>query len=99
MEICIAGIGYVGLSLGVLLAQNRKVKLVDIAPEKVAAINNGKSPIIDPEIQSVLDRCSLQLSAELLCEESYADASYIIVALPTNFNEVTNSFDTTAIDD
>lgn len=98
MKIAVAGTGYVGLSLAVLLSQRHKVTAVDIIQEKVDMINNRKSPIVDPEIESFLSEKSLDLSATLDGESAYKDADFIIIATPTNYDVDKNSFDTSSID-
>ena len=81
-KIAVAGTGYVGLSLAVLLAQHNKVKAVDIIPEKVELINNKKSPIQDEYIEKYLAEKELDLTATLDAEEAYKDAEYVIIAAP-----------------
>ena len=96
--IAVAGTGYVGLSLAVLLAQNNKVYAVDILPEKVEMINNRKSPIEDKEIEEYLATKELDLVATLDGESVYKNADYVIIATPTNYNEDKNYFDTSAVE-
>ncbi len=98
MKIAVAGTGYVGLSLAVLLAQHNEVKAIDILPEKVELINNRKSPIQDDYIEKYLAEKELNLKATLSAEEAYADADYIIVAAPTNYDSDKNFFDTGAVE-
>lgn len=98
MKIAIAGTGYVGLSLAVLLAQHNQVTAVDVIPEKVDIINTRKSPIKDDEIEEFLDNRPLRLLATLDGKEAYSDAELVVVATPTNYNEVTNSFDTSLVE-
>ncbi|MBR4742547.1 MAG: nucleotide sugar dehydrogenase [Desulfovibrio sp.] len=98
MKIAIAGTGYVGLSLAVLLAQHNEVIAVDIMPEKVELINNKRSPIQDREIEEYLAGRDLNLIATLDAEQAYRDADFIIVATPTNYDEETQRFDTSSID-
>ena len=97
-KIAVAGTGYVGLSLAVLLAQNNKVTAVDIVPEKVDLINNRKSPIADEYIEKYLSEKELDLTATLDGDLAYKDADYIIVAAPTNYDSKMNHFDTSAVE-
>lgn len=98
MKIAVAGTGYVGLSLAVLLAQHNEVKAVDILPEKVDMINNKKSPIQDDYIEKYLSEKELDLVATLDAEAAYKDAEYVIVAAPTNYDSKKNFFDTSAVE-
>ena len=98
MKIAIAGTGYVGLSLAVLLAQNNKVKAVDIIPAKVKLINKKKSPIADKEIEKFLAEKHLDLIATTDGEVAYRDADFIVIATPTNYDDERNYFDTSSID-
>ena len=98
MKIAVAGTGYVGLSLAVLLAQKYEVVAVDILPEKVRMINEGISPIRDKFIEKYLAEKKLNLRATLDAEEAYHDAEYIIVAAPTNYDSKRNHFDTSAVE-
>ena len=98
MKIAVAGTGYVGLSLAVLLAQKFEVVAVDIVPEKVRMINEGISPIKDEYIERYLAEKKLALRATLDAEEAYRDADYIIVAAPTNYDSRLNHFDTSAVE-
>ncbi len=97
-KIAVAGTGYVGLSLAVLLAQHNHVVTVDIIPEKVEMINNKKSPIQDDYIEKYLDEIKLNLIATLDGESAYKDAEFIIVAAPTNYDPKRNYFDTSAVE-
>lgn len=97
-KIAVAGTGYVGLSLAVLLAQNNKVTAVDIIPEKVELINNQKSPIQDEYIEKYLAEKKLDLVATLDAEEAYKNAEYVIIAAPTNYDSKKNYFDTSAVE-
>ena len=99
MNIAVAGTGYVGLSLAVLLAQHNKVMAVDIIPEKVALINQRRSPIVDREIEDFFASRNLELTATLDAETAYRQADYIIIATPTNYNAEHNSFDTSSIEE
>lgn len=98
MKIAVAGTGYVGLSLAVLLAQNNEVVAVDLVQEKVDLINNKKSPIIDKEIQEYLATKQLNLKATTDGETAYKDADFIIVSTPTNYDPKLNYFDTSSIE-
>ena len=98
MKIAIAGTGYVGLSLAVLLAQHNEVKAVDIIPEKVELINQRKSPIQDDYIEKYLAQKALNLKATLDAEAAYKDADFVIIAAPTNYDSKKNFFDTSAVE-
>ena len=98
MKIAVAGTGYVGMSLAVLLSQRNEVVAVDIIPEKVDMINNRISPIKDDYIEEYLATKSLNLRATLDPEEAYTDAEYVIVAAPTNYDSKQNYFDTSAVE-
>ena len=98
MKIAVAGTGYVGLSLAVLLAQHNEVKAVDIIPEKVDLINAKKSPIQDEYIEKYLAEKDLKLVATLDAESAYKNADFIIIAAPTNYDSKKNFFDTSAVE-
>lgn len=98
MKIAVAGIGYVGLSNAILLAQNNEVTAVDVFPEKADMINNRKSPIIDKEIEEYLSSKELNLRATTDGADAYRDAEYIIIATPTNYDPDKNYFDTSSIE-
>lgn len=98
MNIAIAGTGYVGLSISVLLAQHNKVKAVDIIPEKVELINQRKSPIQDEYIEKYFAEKELDLVATLDAESAYKDADFVIIAAPTNYDSQKNFFDTSAVE-
>ena len=98
MKIAVAGTGYVGLSLAVLLAQHNEVTAVDIIPEKVDLINNKKSPIQDDYIEKYLTEKELDLTATLDAESAYKNADFVIVAAPTNYDSKKNFFDTSAVE-
>jgi len=98
MNIAIAGTGYVGLSLAVLLAQNNKVTAVDIIPEKVEKLNNRISPIQDEYIEKYLAEKDLDLTATTDGATAYKDADFVIIAAPTNYDSKLNYFDTTAVE-
>lgn len=99
MKITIAGIGYVGLSMAVLLAQHHTVKAVDIIPEKVEMINNRKSPIADKEIEEYLATKNLDLEATTDGTSAYRDAELVIISTPTNYDPSKNYFDTSSVED
>ena len=98
MRIAITGTGYVGMSLAVLLAQHHQITAVDILQEKVDLINQKKSPIIDVEIQEYLSSKALSLVATTDGDTAYAQADYVIIATPTNYDPDRNYFDTTAVE-
>ena len=98
MRIAVAGTGYVGLSLAVLLAQHNEVWAVDIIPEKVEKINNKISPIQDNEIEEYLKTKQLNLTATLDAEKAYSGADFVIIAAPTNYDPNLNYFDTSAVE-
>ena len=98
LKIAVAGTGYVGLSLAVLLAQYNHVIAVDIIPEKVEMINNKKSPIQDDYIEKYLAEKELNLIATLDGESAYKDAEFVIIAAPTNYDAKRNYFDTSAVE-
>ena len=98
MNIAVAGTGYVGLSISVLLAQHNKVTAVDIIPEKVEMINNKKSPIQDEYIEKYLAEKELDLTATLDAETAYKDADFVVIAAPTNYDSEKNFFDTSAVE-
>ena len=98
MIIAVAGTGYVGLSIATLLAQHHKVYAVDIIPEKVEMINNGKSPIQDDYIEMYLAEKDLDLTATLDAEQAYKNADYVVIAAPTNYDSKKNFFDTSAVE-
>lgn len=98
MKIAVAGTGYVGLSLSVLLAQYNDVTAVDIQPEKVELINHGKSPIRDEYIEKFLAKKPLNLRATVDGRSAYRDAELVIIATPTNYDSKKNFFDTSAVE-
>lgn len=98
MKIAVAGTGYVGLSIAVLLSQHNIVTAVDIIPEKVDLINRRVSPIRDHEIEEYLKTKDLHLSATLEAESAYRDVEMIIIAAPTNYDSAKNYFDTSAVE-
>ena len=99
MKIAVAGTGYVGLSLATLLSQNYEVVALDIIPEKVEKINNRISPIQDEYIEKYFKEKKLNLKATLDYEEAFKDAKFIIISTPTNYDEKTNYFDTSSVED
>ena len=98
MKIAIAGTGYVGMSMATLLAQHNEVVAVDIVPEKVEMINRRQSPIHDEYIERYLAEKPLNLRATLNAEEAYAEADYVVIAAPTNYDSQRNFFDTSAVE-
>ena len=99
MKIAVAGTGYVGLSLATLLAFKHEVYALDIIPEKVEMINNRISPIKDEYIEKYFKEKKLNLKATLDYKEAFKDAKFIIISTPTNYNEKTNYFDTSSVED
>lgn len=97
-KIAVAGTGYVGLSIAVLLAQHHQVYAVDIIAEKVSLIRNGKSPIQDEYIEKYLAEKELNLTATLDAEEAYTGADFVVIAAPTNYDAKKNFFDTSAVE-
>ena len=97
-KIAVAGTGYVGLSLAVLLAQNNEVTAVDILPEKVKMLNNKKSPIQDEYIEKYLAEKELNLTATTDGVTAYKNAEFVIIAAPTNYDSKKNYFDTSAVE-
>ena len=98
MQIAVAGTGYVGLSLSVLLAQHNQVTAVDIIKEKVEQINNKISPIVDKEIEEYLANHQLNLIATTDAEAAYSKAEFVIIATPTNYDSEKNYFDTSSVE-
>ncbi len=98
MKIFVAGLGYVGLSNGILLAQNHQVTGVDTNPERVALVNSGKSPIADPDIEHFLQHEQIDFRATAPSGATYAAADLVIIATPTDYDPETNQFDTGAIE-
>lgn len=94
----VAGIGYVGLSISILLAQHCKVYALDIDSEKIELINRRQSPIADPEIVEYLSSKNLDLTGTLDAREAYSEADFVIIATPTNYDSQKNYFDTTAVE-
>lgn len=101
MRIGVAGTGYVGLSVALLLSQHNRVHALDIVPEKVEMLQRGVSPIRDAEIERFLkdrEEMGLRFTATSDVDEAYGDAEYVVVATPTNYDTDTNSFDTSAVE-
>ena len=98
MKIAVAGMGYVGLSMAVLLSQHNDVKVVDVVPEKVALLNSRKSPIVDKEITEFLQTKKLKLEAVLDGDGAYREAELVVIATPTNYDPVKNYFDTSSVE-
>jgi UDPglucose 6-dehydrogenase len=98
MKIAVAGTGYVGLSISVLLAQHNDVTAVDVIPQKVNLINERKSPIIDSDIQDYLTNKELSLKATTDAISAYKDAEFVVVSTPTNYDERKNYFDTSTVE-
>ena len=99
IQVAVAGTGYVGLSIATLLAQHHQVTAVDVIPEKVDLINNRKSPIQDEYIEKFLAEKDLDLTATLDGRKAYADADYVVIAAPTNYDPVKNYFDTSHVEE
>lgn len=98
MKIAVAGTGYVGLSNAILLAQHNEVHAVDIIQEKVDLINRKKSPIVDKEIEEYLSTKDLNLTATTDAKAAYADADFVIISTPTNYDSKKNYFDTSSVE-
>jgi UDPglucose 6-dehydrogenase len=97
-KIAVVGIGYVGLSNAVLLAQHNDVTAVDLNSDRVAQVNARRAPIVDPEIEQYLAKKPLNLRATTQAEEAYREAEYVIIATPTNYDPRTNVFDTSSVE-
>lgn len=99
MKIAVAGTGYVGLSLATLLAERNEVIALDVIPEKVNMINDRVTPIQDEYIEKYFDEKNLNLRATLDYKEALTGADYVIISTPTNYDDVTNYFDTSSVED
>lgn len=99
MKIVVAGIGYVGLSMAVLLAQNNHVVAVDVVEDKVCNVNNGISPIKDPELEDYLKNADLDLVATIDGDSAYRDADIVVIATPTNYDPDKNFFNTSCVEE
>ena len=98
MKIAVAGVGYVGLSMAVLLSQHNPVAAVDVNPERVDLVNRRKSPIRDEDIERYLAERELDLTATLDGEAAYSEADFVVIAVPTNYDSKRNFFDTSAVE-
>ena len=98
-KIAVAGAGYVGMAMAVLLSQHHQVTVVDIVPEKISMINRRQSPVRDDVMQQVLSHTPLHLSATLDAQAAYAGADFVVIAVPTNYDDVTQRFQTAAVEE
>lgn len=98
-KIAVAGAGYVGMAMAVLLSQHHQVTVVDIVPEKISMINRRQSPVRDDVMQQVLSHTPLHLSATLDAQAAYADADFVVIAVPTNYDDLTQRFQTAAVEE
>ncbi|WP_270815457.1 nucleotide sugar dehydrogenase [Hungatella effluvii] len=99
MKVAVAGIGYVGLSNAIILAQHHNVVAFDVNPQRVKSVNCRKSPLIDPEIEEYLENKELHLNATTDYKEAYTNADYVIISTPTNYDPTRNYFDTSSVED
>ena len=98
-KIAVAGAGYVGMAMAVLLSQHHQVTVVDVVPEKISMINRRQSPVRDDVMQQVLSHTPLQLNATLDAQAAYADVDFVVIAVPTNYDDVTQRFQTAAVEE
>ena len=98
-KITIVGLGYVGMSLGVLLAQHNEVSMLDIDPKRIDKVNNLKSTIGDPDIDEFIKENSLSFCGTLNDEIALKDADYVIISTPTDYDPKSNQFDTSSVDE
>ena len=98
-KIAVAGAGYVGMAMAVLLSQHHQVTVVDVVPEKISMINRRQSPVRDDVMQQVLSHTPLHLNATLDAQAAYADADFVVIAVPTNYDDVTQRFQTAAVEE
>ena len=98
MKIAVAGVGYVGLSMAVLLSQHNEVVALDVVEDKVKMLNNRISPIKDAEIEDFLKNKKLNIKSTLNYKEAFSDADYVIISTPTNYDEEKNYFDTSSVE-
>lgn len=98
VKISVVGLGYVGLSNAVVLAQHHDVVAVDLSTERVDQVNRGQSPLVDPELEEYLSRGGLSLRATTSAEEALPGSDYVIVATPTDYDPVANFFDTSSVE-
>ena len=98
MKIAVVGVGYVGLSNAILMAQHNEVLAVDVSEERVALVNARKSPIVDKEIEEYLAEKTLNLRASADGKQFYKEADYIVIATPTNYDPETNYFNTSSVE-
>lgn len=98
-KVTVAGLGYVGLSMAVLLSQKHIVTALDVVSEKVDAINRRCAPIRDPEMDDYLSNKQLNLAATMDVEKAYTDADYVVIAVPTNYDSAENYFDTSIVEE
>ena len=98
LKIAVAGTGYVGLSIAILLSQNHQVMAVDVVPEKIERINKGLSPVQDDYIEKYLREKNLHLTATVDEKSAYAQSDFVVIAVPTNYNSKSQYFDTSIVE-